>query len=400
MTFLRKHWRVLLFSAVGLALLVYAFLPGPVPVDLAEVTRGPMRLTVDDDGKTRIKEKYAINAPVNGHLMRITLKEGHEVVAGQTLLAIIEPTHPALLDARAGAEAEAKVRAATANRDMTALRKITAEEKRRHANNELERTRDLARTKSVAREESDRVEHQARMSEENVRIAEQAVRVAEFELEQAKAAFLRTRPRTSGEPDLGRFEILSPISGKVLKVFEKSATTVAPGAKLLELGDPDDLEVEIDVLSQEGVKVKPGARVVLEHWGGPVPLEARVRLVEPGGFLKISALGVEEQRVNVIADFAGPRALRNGLGDAFRVEARIVIWEGDKVLKVPAGALFRSGEGFAVYAVVEGAAAVRPVRVGRNNGLEAEVLGGLAEGERVVVHPSDRVRDGVRVEPR
>jgi HlyD family secretion protein len=239
------------------------------------------------------------------------------------------------------------------------------------------------------------------MAREEERSAQFAVQVAEYEVEQARAALLQVQPPPPGSSArVTRFEVRSPIDGRVLHVFQESEAVVPAGTRLLELGEPADLEVEIDVLSRDAVRIAPSAKVLLEHWGGDAPLVARVRLIEPAAFLKVSALGIEEQRVYVIADLVDPPAKRARLGDAYRVEARIVLWESDDVLKVPAGALFRRGDGWAVFAVVDGRAELRPVQVGHNNGLEAEVLGGLAEGAAVVLHPSDRIQDGVAVAPR
>jgi HlyD family secretion protein len=227
-----------------------------------------------------------------------------------------------------------------------------------------------------------------------MRSAEFAQQVANFELEVAQAALQHTRLDAPADQSDEQLEIYSPISGRLLRVIQESATVVSPGMPLLELGDPNQMEIEVDVLSADAATIRSGARVWLEHWGGEKPLEARVRLVEPSGFTKISALGVEEQRVNVIADFVGPTEQRAALGDAFRVEARIVVWESELVLKVPAGCLFRHGSSWAVYLVSSNVAKLRQVKIGHHNGLEAEVLDGLLEGDRIVLHPSDKLRDG------
>jgi HlyD family secretion protein len=229
-----------------------------------------------------------------------------------------------------------------------------------------------------------------------VKSAQFAARIAEFELELARAALARTRPDEPGAPDTGRFEIRAPADGRILRVFQESEAAVPAGARLLEVGDPTDLEVEVDVLSSDAVKIRPGAKAILEHWGGDAPLTGRVRLVEPSAFTKVSALGMEEQRVNVVIDILDPPAKRGALGDALRVEARIVTWEREDVLKVPAGALFRHA-GWAVYVAARGRARLRPVRVGPSDGLETQVLDGLLENESVILHPSDLVGEGVRV---
>lgn len=392
-----KKILLLLVALLGLTGLVYAFLPKPVPVDLAVVQRGLLRVTVDEDGKTRIKERFIISAPLTGQLLRIEHKPGAAIKAGESLLAVIEPSDPALLDIRAKAEAEARVKSAEAHKLSAGAKAEATRAAHSMAKQNLERARKLRGTPSISSEEYDQLEHRERMAQEESRAADFALQVAAFDMEQAKAAFLRTRPASPGDPPPGRFEIRSPVHGKVLRVFQESATIVAPGTKLLELGDPSDLEMEIDVLSSDAVKIHPGAKVILEHWGGEEPLMGRVRLIEPAAFLKISALGVEEQRVYVIVDFVDPPAKRLTLGDAYRVEARIVVWENEKALKLPAGALFRQGESWAVFLVQEGQAKLSKVKIGRTNGLETEILDGLKEKDQVILHPSDRVKDGVLI---
>jgi HlyD family secretion protein len=381
--------RKLGLAAAGLVLagaLGYLFWPAPVDVDVAPVVRGPLLVTVDREGKTRVRERYVVSAPLAGRLRRTELHAGDMVKEGETVLAVIEPVDPALLDARARAEAEAKESAA---KEACSL----AEANLAQARSELERARRLIGGAGISQEEYDRAEHRERA-------ARFALKIAEFELAQARAALLRIRPRSPGEADAGWLSIRSPITGCVLQVLQENSRVVTAGMDLLRIGDTGDLECVIDVLSTDAVKVRPGAKAFLEHWGGGGPLLGRVRLVEPGGFTKVSALGVEEQRVNVLIDFAEPREWWERLGDAYRVEARIVVWEGADVLKIPAGALVRHHDGWAVFRVVSGKARLSPVGIGHGNGVETEVLEGLDENARVIVHPSDRVRDGAAVAPR
>jgi HlyD family secretion protein len=413
--------------------MVFAFMPQPADVDLATVSRGLLRVTVDEDGKTRIREKYVVSAPLVGRLLRINMDPGDPVTAGKTLLAVIEPRDPELLDARTVAQAEARVKAAKA-----ALKKMEPqlEEVRAaqaYAEAELSRDRLAARSHAVSRSDLEQAELLYRQRSEELRSMRIQEEISRFELEQAEAALLRTRPRdngfddpdatehqASGNPDDNpdddppaddnatvnygnggwNFTIYSPINGRVLRVFQESAAFVNAGTQLVELGDPLDLEAEIDVLSRDAVKVEPGAMVFLEHWGGERPLHGQVRLVEPSGFTKISTLGVEEQRVNVIVDLVDPPEERTTLGDGFRVEARIVIDEASDILKVPTSALFRVGTKSAVFRVIDDTAHRQLVTIGRQNGLEAEVVEGLAEGDQVVVHPSDQIEDGVTVRQR
>lgn len=387
---------VLALALVGI--IVYAFQPKPVGVDLAPVARGPLRITVDEDGETRIKERYEISSPLAGRMARVTLKAGAPVEAERTLLTVIDPLDPALLDARARAEAQKRVEEAEAALKQAQTATEAARVRLTYARAEMARLR--AATTGVSLQELENAQARERLATEELRSTEQGVKVAEARVGLAKAALDWLRPRSPGEAELGRMELRSPITGQVLRVFQESATVVTPGQKVLEVGDPTDLECWIDVLSADAVKILPGAKVSLEHWGGERPLEGRVRLVQPSGFKKISALGVEEQRVWVIVDLVDPPAERRTLGDAFRVEARIVIWEAADEVKVPSSALFRQGDGWAVFVAAGEQAELRRIEVGRNNGLEAQVLSGLTEGEQVIVHPSDKVQAGVTIAPR
>ena len=393
----RRH---LLLAAVALLLaaaLGYGFMPRPAPVDVVRVAAGPLRVTVDEDGRTRIKERYVISAPIGGQLRRIELHPGDAVKAGVTLLASIDPVEPTLLDARTRAQLEARLRAAEAQVDLAGPRVERARAADELARSEYARITQLADQRAVARQELDRAREAARMAAEDVKVADYSRRIAGFELEQARAALLRATPGPRPEDCVGEMKILAPVDGRVLRVFNEDAAVVQPGARLLEIGDPAQLEAEIDVLSSDAVRIEPGARVRFEHWGGSTPLEGRVRVIEPAGFLKISALGVEEQRVNVIVDFVTPPDERRTLGDAYRVEARIVVWESDRVLKAPVGALFRHQGAWAVFAVRAGRARLAPVQAGHSDGREMEITGGLAEGDVLVVHASDKVSDGVKV---
>ena len=392
--------RSLLLAAAGFALLGvlgYAFRPRPSPVDVVRVASGPLRETVDEDGRTRIKERYAISTPLGGQLRRIELHPGDAVKAGVTVLASIDPVAPTLLDARTRAQLEARLRAAEAQADLAGPRVERARATQELAQRDDARITQLADEKAVSRQELDRSREAARVAAEDLKVAEYSRRIAGFELEQARAALLRSTPGPRSDECTGEMKIVTPVDGRVLRVWQEDAAVVAPGTRLLEIGDPSDLEAEIDVLSSDAVRIRRGARVRFEHWGGDAPLEGRVRVIEPAGFLKISALGVEEQRVNVIADLITPPAQRSTLGDAYRLEARIVVWESDQVLKAPVGALFRHQGVWAVFAVRGGRARLTTVEVGHGDGREFELRAGLAAGDEVVVHASDKVSDGVRV---
>ncbi len=387
---------VVTVSALG----YWTFWQSPMLVDVATVETGPLSVTVDEDGKTRIKERYIVSSPLSGRLLRIDLDPGKEVIAGETLIATVEPTDPDLLDARALAHAEAKVLATKA-----ALQKAEPEVERtrvamQYAESEMRRITGLYQRKASSESDFEHAELLLRTRRQEHKAAQFAQEIAGFELEMAQAALLHSAPNEeNGLPRLD-FKIHAPISGRVLRVFQESSTVLAAGAKLVELGDPHDLEVEVDVLSKDAVRIAPGASVSLEQWGGEEPLTGAVRLVEPQAFTKISALGVEEQRVNVVIDFLQPPDDRPSLGDGFRVEARIVVWQQGQVLKVPLSALFRQDEAWATFVRANGKAELRQVQVGQRNNMEAEVLEGLSAGDQVVLHPSEKIKHGVRIEPR
>ena len=385
-----------LIGVAVVAAVVYLYWPAPVAVQTARAQRGPLVVTVDEDGKTRIKERYEVSSPLAGRLRRIELHEGDKVEAGQTLLATIEPSDPSLLDARARAEAMARVQASESAVEQSDSRLEKARAGLTLAETELGRVTQLRQRNAAAQSELDEAQSIYRAQSEEVAAARHASQIARFELAQAKAALIHTH-ETSNSIDMPRFEIRSPITGHVLRVIQESAGYVEPGTKLIEVGDAADLEVEVDVLSTNAVRVRPGNSVIIEQWGGEKPLHGYVRRVEPSGFTKISALGVEEQRVYVIIDLVELPEARPTLGDAFRVEARIVEWESADVLKVPLSSLFRDGHQWAVFVVERGTARLRRVKIGHRNSLEAEVLEGLTAGAEVVLHPGDNVRAGIAV---
>ncbi|WP_437963870.1 HlyD family efflux transporter periplasmic adaptor subunit [Sorangium sp. So ce260] len=389
----------LLAGAVALA-----FLPKPALVEASAVTRGPLVVTVDGDGRTRIKDRFVISAPVGGQMPRLELHPGDRVKLGAALTEIA-PIDPPLLDARSRAQAEAHARSARAGVSQVKARVALAETSLAQARSELARVRTLHERGGVAQAELETAEFRERAAQAEVESAQFGARVAQFELQTAEAALVRMKPEGPGAPRKpgggeASVALQSPVDGTVLRVFQESATLVQAGAPILELGDPAALEIVIDLLSTDAVAVQPGAEVRVERWGGEAPLDARVRLVEPSGFTKVSALGIEEQRVNVIADFSGPPEARRALGDGYRVYARIVVWEKADALKVPQTALFRRGERWAAFALVDGHARLREVEIGRRSGGYAELLAGMNEGDRVVVHPSDKLQDGARVEVR
>jgi len=367
-----------------------------------------MQVSVQEDGRTRIRERFVVAAPLAGRLQRIQLDPGDDVKSGETLLAAIDPLDPTLLDARATAESEARLKAAEARKKQAASEKEKAQVAEEESLNDLKRAEKLHQRNVITRQQLEDAQFVHRQAEQNTRSAIFAEKVAEFELELAKAALIRTQPDSENSPRNTEFSIISPITGRVLRVFQESSKVVSPGENLIELGDPSDLEVVIDVLSSDAVRINKRMqqndsvppRVTLEHWGGEEPLQGIVRLVEPSGFTKVSALGVEEQRVNVIIDFEESTEKQKTLGDGFRVEARIIVWEREDVLTVPTSALFRDENEWAVFKVEQGRAVLQQVKIGERNGLQAQLLEGLKPGETVIVHPGDQVKAGVLVEQR
>jgi HlyD family secretion protein len=396
-----RNWKRLSYVLGALTLfglIAYGLRPQPVPVDVGSVSVGPMRVTVDEEGRTRIKERYTVVAPLSGQMRRVTLKPGDAVEQGQTVLTVIEPTDPALLDARAVASAKARVSGARAAVEQAQQMQERAKVALEFADIEVQRARTGYARSSESEQRLKEAETLYRTRQVEVRAARFAEQIAAFELEQAEAALLQVSPGSaSATAEPARLVVPAPITGVVLTVQRESAGVVAAGTQLVELGDPKDLEVLVEVLSRDAVAIKPGAEAVLEQWGGEKPLTGRVRRVEPSGFKKISALGVEEQRVNVLIDFADPFETRTRLADGFRVEARIVVWQNPAAVRAPAGALFRHKGDWAVFKVTDGVARLQPVTVGRMNALEAEVLAGLADGDEVVMHPGDKVKDGAAV---
>jgi HlyD family secretion protein len=395
-----QRWSRLLpwLGGVVLAALIgWGLWPRPLPVETAVVTRGALAVTVDEEGMTRVKNRFLVSAPVTGQLRRIDWKAGAVVEAGKTVLAVLEASGADILDVRSQAQAEARVHAAESSRDLAAAQRERAQAAAKLASGDYARLKKLLAERTLSQQEFDTAEMREATAAQDVRAAEFALQVAEYQLTQARAVLLRGSPAGAAAANAEPLVITSPVSGRVLRVMQESERVVPGGFPLLEIGDPTDLEARIEVLSRDGVAIRPGARVTLEQWGGPQPLNARVRLVEPSAFTKVSALGVEEQRVYVVVDFTDPPEQRATLGDAYRVEARIVTWEGVNVLKVPAGALFQRGAQWQTYVLNQGTARLRTVQVGHSNGQETEITGGLVENDRVIVYPGDKVADGARV---
>jgi len=395
---LRAKIGMLATAVLVAAGLVYGFMPRALPVDIAEVKRAPLTVTVEEEGKTRVSERYLVSAPVAGYVRRIDLKAGDAVSKGQ-VLALIEPARAVALDPRTRAQAQAQASAAQAALAVAQENARAAAAAEQLAQQERTRAESLQQSNFLSAQALD----MARSAETRARAvrqaADHAVRVARFELELARAAVANTnRLQAGGAVEL--FQVRAPVAARVLRLLHESEGAVATGQPLLEIGNPGTLEVEVEVLSTHAVKIAPGSKVILDRWGGDQAMQGVVRVVEPSGFTKISALGVEEQRVRVIVDITSPREAWQRLGDGYRVEARFVLWEGADVLQLPSSALFRHGEGWAVFALKGGRARLTPLEIGKRAGLATQVLSGLAAGAEVVSHPDDALSDGARVRPR
>ena len=378
------------------ALLTWSLIPRAVSVEMAPVSRGPFVQTVDELAKTRIRDHFLVSSPLAGELERIALREGDDVIAG-TVIASLHPALPALLDARTELELRRRVEAARATKERADARVKQAEVALELSRREVERSRKLAESKTVAQAKLESDELTFEMSGRELDSARADAHVAQHDIEVAAAALARAR-ETGSTAREAEWLLRAPIAGRVLRVQQKSGGTVGVGTPLVEFGDPGNLEVLIELLTTEAPKVAPGAAVRLDEWGGPAPLAGRVRRIEPWGFTKISALGVEEQRVNVLVDIVTDRREWSALGEGYRLDAHIRVYERADTLQIPSGALFRSGAQWMVFSVTANGRARRTmVTVGHRNESFTEILVGLKAGDRVVLYPSDAVREGVRL---
>jgi HlyD family secretion protein len=395
----RNRWIVVAGVAAAVVFaIVYGFMPKPVAVDIAKAVRGPMMVTVEEEGMTRVKDRYVISAPVAGFLKRIEFDVGDPVKEG-TVVAALESQRSAVLDPRSRAAAEAAVSAAEetlkAAEETVRARDADAE----YAKSNAARAAKLYKSGYISKDTMDQSEAEAKRTDADLHAARAAARSARFELDKARTAL----GYSAAEQTVSRGKVVmvrAPAAGRVLKVHHESEGTVNSGDPLIDIGDPGALEVKVEVLSEDAVKIKPGMAVLFERWGGNANLSGRVRVVEPAGFTKISSLGVEEQRTLIIADITAPPESWQRLGDGYRVEARFVIWEGKNVLQVPASSLFRKGDGWEVFVIRDGKARLQRVQAGHRTGLAAEIVSGISEGAEVITHPDDSINEGTRVKPR
>lgn len=396
----KGRWRKWLGWVLGILLVMwvlYGLRPQPVEVEVVKVGRGSLTVYVSEEGKTRIRDRFVVSAPVAGRMKRVPFKAGDEVVAGETVLVRIEPALAPLLDVRSRAQAEARVAMAEASLKRAGEAEKIAQTNAQFAEANWQRIKVIADSGSVSEADRDQAENAAMVARREVQSAEFALQVSRFEVEQARAGLLQFE--AAQQEGLVEMEIKAPISGSVLKVMQESEAVVAPGMEIMEVGDARDLEVEAEILSRDAVAIRPGAEVMIEQWGGE-PVKGKVRRVEPAAFTKISALGVEEQRVIVLADFVQPPEEVERLGDRYRVEVRVAVWQREEVTLIPAGAVFREGNLWRAYVFEGGKAKVVTVEAGRSDGRMTELLGGLEVGAEVLLHPPDTVEDGVAVRRR
>lgn len=404
----KKRSRMMLTLIAGgliAAALAAAFWPRPLMVDLGEVTRGPMMVTIDEEGRTRVAEAYVVSTPVAGRLQRVEVDPGDAVVRGETVVARMLPSNPAALDVRTREQATAAVQAAEA-----ALRVARADLNAAMAQNDLART-ELTRTVQLADRgivssaELDRARQSFRVSQAIVETAEAAIAMRQADLANAQAQLIGFDDpglaAALGGDARNDIPLRAPADGRILRIIQQSETTLPAGAPVMEIGDVEGaLEVVVELISSDAVQVNVGDPVIIDDWGGPAPLAGEVRRVDPFGITKFSALGVEEQRVPVTVDLTTPHAEYASLGHGYRVEARIVVWQDEDAVRVPSSALFRDGDGWAVFRANDGAAELRRIRLGHDNGSVAEVGEGLDPGDRVVLYPSAAISDGAAIAER
>ena len=379
---------------------IYALMPKPVAADLATVGQGEIEVTIDEEGVARIRDVYKVSATVGGNLDRFPLDVGDPVERDKTVIAEIRPSAPSFLDERTRRELEASVGAATAAVRLAEAELSRAQADLRMRESDLERSAQLVRSGTISARAMDEAETGADSARAAVQQAEANLELRRSELASAQARLIQPGGDNASGAGTCCMQIRSPVDGVVLKVHAESAQVVPAGALIAEVGDPADMEVEVDLLSTDAVRVEAGAVAYIEGWGGSGTLAAKVRRVEPSAFTKVSALGIEEQRVNVLLDLLDPRSAWESLGHEFRVLVRIRVWRGDDVVRVPLAALYRRGDAWSVFKVVDGKARETPVEIDHRNTHFAEVLGGLESGDAVILHPSDQSEEGISIEAR
>lgn len=386
-----------LLAAFVLMMIIVSFIPEPIPQDFAVAEIADIEVTVHAEGKTRVKEDYIVSAPFDSRMLRLEIGAGDEVIAGETVIAIMEPADASFLDARSRAEAEARVSAAKAALQVAASMLEQRAAELVFAERERARADGLIQGDTISSSTKEAYDLAVSRAKTGYAAAESAKNVAKYELEVAEAALMSPSERATGDAFV---EVKAPVSGVVLRRFHKSEAIVRAGQPLVSLGNRHDLEIVADMLSIDAVKVSVGDRVIIDHWGGTQKLSGKVSLIEPSGFTKVSALGIEEQRVNVLVDLIGDPATWHALGDGYRVEVYCVYDEAQAALTVPVSSLFRDKETWSLFLVKDGKAVLTTVAVGKRNGNQAEILDGITLGDQVIAHPSNEIEDGTSVRKR
>lgn len=393
--------RKLLFITFGLlllGLLVWALMPSPLEVETASVTEGRFERSVQEDGRTRLRERFVVSMPQTGRLARIELKQGDSVVQGAAV-ANMWPTAPQLLDERAHAEQMARIEALKAMTVRANVNIQKAQTSLAQARADFKRSEMLTQQGFISATHNESVALNVNLREQDLQSAQQDAKAAGYELAQASAALKNFSPSPQGR-EQAAYKIVAPVAGRVLKILQTSEGVVMAGTPLLEIGDPAQLEVVVDILTQDAAQIQPGTPVQLANWGGPTALTGKVRLVEPAAFTKISALGVEEQRVNSIIDITTPAQQWTTLGDGFKVDVRVLVQVAEKAVKVPVSALFPIGAKSALFALAQGHARLREIEVVARNGADAWIKSDLPVGTLVIVYPDRKLKDGDAVKPR
>ncbi len=395
---LKKHLGLIVAAVCVVGIIAIGFIPRPALVDIAVAKRDTLQVTIEEEGKTRVIDRYVLSAPVDGYARRLDLNVGDAVNKNQKILSL-EPLRSSVLDPRSRAEAEARLAAATATLSSAERNVNAAEADAEFAASELDRLRQLYESRTISLDRFQQAEANARRTRANLESARFNAEVAQFEKKAARAALDYSAARTTDDtPET--VSITAPVSGSVLKIHHESEGVVKKGEPLLEIGDPLSLEVEVDVLSRDAVQISAGTAVRFERWGGNSSLQGVVRTIEPVGFTKISALGVEEQRVLVIVDIISPKEEWQRLGDGYRMETVFVLWEGENILQIPSSALFKRQDSWAVFVINDERASLRQVELGQRSGTTAEIVSGLSEGEAVINHPGNNIEDSSRVRGR
>jgi len=383
---------------IGLVL-TYAFWPNPVMVDMGQIERRPMMMTISEEGRTRVHDSYMVSAPVAGRLLRVTVEPGDQVVAGESIIGHMRPSNPTPLDERQKTQIQANVTAAQAALKLAATERDKAIADKQLADIQLQRRQDLIKTGAISVSDLDNAEREAHAASAALDSAEAAIAVRQAELASVRAQLLSFQESTTEDGQTRpEIPIPAPANGRVLRVIQESEVTMTAGAAILEIGNiENDLEVLVELLSSDAVQISPGDRAIFTDWGGSEQLSGKVERVDPWGYTKVSALGVEEQRVNTLIKFTDPPKALAQLGHGFRVEVQIVIWEKQDALVVPSSALFREGEDWAVFIVKDGVATIKTVEIARNNGIKAQVTEGLKLDDQVVLYPSSSLQSGDKV---